>query len=141
MKQAKILSISSKAFIIVSILSLAYVAMLSMLNPRATMNLVGVSLPNTDALSSIRGVYGGVGLTIVISLIYLLIKDILKALAFLTLFWGFYALSRFITIAVDGPLGDFGSQWSVIEMSFCILAGSLFIWQGRLDRSKNVVFL
>jgi hypothetical protein len=96
-----------------------------MINPQGTMDLVQVSLPNNDAISSIRGIYGGVGLAITASLIYLLIKNSQLGLSFLAMFWGFYALSRVVTIFIDGSLGDFGTQWLTIESVFCFLALSL----------------
>ena len=122
MNVKKITKISSQFFIGFSIFSLGYVALLSLLSPQATMDLVSTTLPNTDAISSIRGIYGGVGLVITIQLIYLLIKDLNKGLIFLALFWGAYAVSRLITFMVDGPLGDFGLQWLGIESTFCVLA-------------------
>lgn len=83
MKTTKIVTVCSRVYIGFSILSLGYVALLSLFSPQATMNLVATPLPNTDAISSIRGIYGGVGLVITVQLIYLLIKDMRKALVFL----------------------------------------------------------
>jgi hypothetical protein len=85
------------------------------------MDLVKTNLPNADAMSSIRGIYGGVGLVITFQLVYLLFKDVQKGLLFLSLFWGAYAVSRLITIFTNGALGDFGNQWIVIETTFCVL--------------------
>ncbi|MCP4440056.1 MAG: DUF4345 domain-containing protein [Aureispira sp.] len=127
MNTQKTIRLSSKFFVGFSIFSLAYVSILSILDPQATMNLVNIDLTNNDAISSIRGIYGGVGITIIISLIFLLIKDLPKALIFLALFWGSYAISRIITILVDGGLGDFGKQWLSIESTLCIIAVTLVI--------------
>jgi hypothetical protein len=66
-------------------------------------------------------------MTLVISLVYLLRKDLRKGLAFLMLLWGFYALSRTITIFTEGSLGAFGTQWLVIESVFFGMAATLFI--------------
>jgi len=122
MNTQKIVKISSQIFIGFSAFSLGYVAILSILNPQSTMDLVATTLPNTDAISSIRGIYGGVGFVITIQLIYLLIKDYRKGLLFLSLFWSAYAISRLITIFVDGSLGDFGKQWIIIESTFSVIA-------------------
>lgn len=127
MNAKKITQISSQTYLVFSIVSLAYVALLSLIDPQATMNLVGTTLPNTDALSSIRGIYGGVGMVIVFQLSYWLIKELPKGLLFLTFFWGAYAISRLITIFSDGPLGDFGSQWIVIETTFFLLGVILYL--------------
>ena len=127
MKAQKVVIISSKVFIGFSIFSIAYVSILSLFDPVATMKLVNTTLTNTDAISSIRGVYGGVGLAITISLVYSLIKDYKKGLSFLILFWGGYAISRVITQLVDGPLGDFGNQWLLIESMFSVVALGLFL--------------
>lgn len=121
MDAEKNIKIASKIYIGFSAFSLGYVAILSLISPQSTMNLVATPLPNTDAISSIRGIYGGVGLIITIQLIYLLIKDYKKGLLFLILFWGAYAISRLITMFVDGSLGTFGNQWMVIESTFCVL--------------------
>lgn len=122
MNAQKILKISSQIFIGFSAFSLGYVALLSLFSPQSIMDLVATTLPNTDAISSIRGIYGGVGLVITIQLIYLLMKDYPKGLVFLSLFWGAYALSRLITIFVDGSLGDFGNQWIIVESTFSAIA-------------------
>lgn len=92
-----------------------------MYSPQETMKLVSTTLPNNDAISSIRGVYGGIGFVISIVLIYLLKKNVKHGLIFLTLFWLSYALSRLITIAVDGPLGAFGIQWLTIESVLSVI--------------------
>jgi len=136
MNAFKIIKISSRLYIGFSIFALSYVAILSLINPQATMDLVGTTLPNTDALSSIRGVYGGVGIVITIQLIYLLAKDLHKGLFFLIIFWGAYAISRLITMWVDGPLGEFGSQWLVVESALCFLAIMLFLFFSKFRKNE-----
>ena len=135
MNALKITKISSQTFIVFSIISLGYVALLSLFQPQATMDLVATTLPNTDAISSIRGIYGGVGLVITLQLIYLLIKDLQKGLLFLSLFWGAYAISRFMTILMDGPLGSFGTQWIIIETTFCLLGMGLWFLSNKYLRA------
>jgi Domain of unknown function (DUF4345) len=134
MNAQKIVRISSQIYMGLSILSLMYVSLLSLYSPQTTMSLVSTPLPNTDAVSSIRGIYGGVGLVITITLIYLLLNDLQKGLVFLAFFWFSYAISRLITIWVDGPLGDFGSQWIRIEsgMAFVALVLLLLFRSNRL---------
>lgn len=124
----RFVNISAAVLIIFSAFSLLMVSAMAFFSPQMVMDLVQVKLPNTDAYSSIRGVYGGVGLTIVISLIYLLIKDKRAGLGFLTMLWGFYALSRMITIVNEGPLGDFGSKWLNIEGILFLCAMVLLIF-------------
>ncbi len=131
MNANKTTRIVSKIYIGFSIFSLGYVSILSMYSPQATMDLVQTTLPNNDAISSIRGIYGGVGLVITITLVYLLLRDIKKGLLFLALFWSAYAISRLVTISVDGALGDFGTQWIVIESTLGILAVLLFLLQNK----------
>jgi hypothetical protein len=86
------------------------------------MDLVHVHLGNTDAFSSIRGVYGGVGLTLFISIVYMLVRDVRHGLMFLCMLWGFYAFSRIMTIFAEGSLGAFGTQWLTIESIFFSIA-------------------
>ena len=121
MNKKNIINIASIILIVFSAFSLLMVSIMAFANPQSVMDLVQVKLPNTDSYSSIRGIYGGVGMVIVIQLIYLLIKDRKKGLAFLSLLWGFYALSRLITILADGPLGSFGTQWLQTETVLCVL--------------------
>lgn len=131
MKAQKVLNMFSKGFIGLSSLSLLSVSIMAFASPQSVMDLVEVQLTNTDAFSSIRGVYGGVGLTLFISLIYLLFHDIKKGVVFLCLLWGFYALSRTITIFNEGALGDFGNQWLVIELVLFITALVLLLVNRR----------
>ena len=116
---------AAQGFIILSVLALLSVSLMAFSNPQSVMDLVHVNLGNTDAYSSIRGVYGGVGLTLSISLIYLMRTDINKGLALLSLLWGFYAFSRTLTILIEGTLGDFGQQWLVTESILFVIALAL----------------
>jgi hypothetical protein len=135
--KTKLVRIISKGFILLSGFSLLSVSLMAFYNPQSVMDLVGVLLPNTDAYSSIRGVYGGVGLTIFITLLYTLRKNLLEALGFLSIFWGLYAISRLITIVSEGTLGTFGNQWLGIETLFFCLALSLYI-MNRLKMKKEL---
>lgn len=134
MASQKTMQIVQKVFIGFSVMGLLYVSVLSLFDPQATMALVQVELGNNDAISSIRGIYGGVGMAISASLIYLMMYDRMKALMFLVLFWGMYAFSRFLTIVVNGPLGDFGTQWLTIETVFFVIALGLV----GIARKKSV---
>ncbi len=138
MNTQKMTAIASKGFILLSALSLLSVCLMALTNPQSVMDLVNVKLENNDAISSIRGIYGGVGLALVFSLLYLFFTDVRKGLAFLCLFWGFYALSRIITILVDGSLGDFGTQWLAIE-SILFLFAIVLLSMHRLQFGKTIV--
>lgn len=131
MKSNKAIRAGNYLFAGISILGLASVSLLSLHDPQATMDLVKVKLPNTDALSSIRGIYGGVGMTIVIGLTYLLSSNLTLAVRFLTLFWSSYALSRLTTIFANGPLGDFGNQWMLVESVFSLIGLLLIIGERK----------
>jgi hypothetical protein len=113
-------------FITLSALSLLSVSLMAFVNPQSVMDLVQVTLPNADAYSSIRGVYGGVGATIVITLLYLCYYNHKQGILFLILFWGFYAVSRGITWLNEGALGAFGKQWMMIETTLCLLGLVLY---------------
>ncbi len=122
MRKRKLLSIGTWTLVGISVLGVLSVSLMAFSDPQAVMDLVGVELPNTDAYSSIRGVYGGVGIALVAVLLYLAFTDRRAALGFMALFWGMYAVSRLITIGAEGALGAFGSQWLVIEGTLCVLA-------------------
>jgi hypothetical protein len=102
------------------------------------MDLVQVDLPNNDAYSSIRGVYGGVGLTLCVALVYTMQKNLQESLSLLGILWGSYAASRIITLFNEGQLGAFGNQWMKIELVFFFIALILF----RLNkRSRSLLQL
>lgn len=130
------IKIGSKIYIGFSAFSLGYVAILSLISPQSTMNLVATTLTNTDAISSIRGIYGGVGLVITIQLIYLLLTDYTKGLVFLSLFWAFYAVSRLITLYSDGPLGEFATFWMVNETVFSMIGIGLLLLTKKNQRDE-----
>jgi hypothetical protein len=137
MKAQTIYTVLAKGFMFLSALSLVYVALLAIKNPQAVMDLVSVKLSNNDALSSIRGVYGGVGITLVIVILYLAFYQLHKGLAFISIFWGSYSLSRVITLLVDGPLGNFGNTWLAIETIFCLIGLSLLIFGRKFKSIRN----
>jgi hypothetical protein len=132
MKTTKIVHLASAGLILLSALSLLSVSFMAFANPQAVMDLVQVQLTNNDAFSSIRGVYGGVGLAVGVSLLYLMVKDTGKGLAFLCLLWGFYAASRITTIFVEGSLGNFGKQWLMTESVLFLLAAGLLLARRKM---------
>lgn len=131
MKTEKLIRAASLVFIGISALSLFSVSLMAFSNPQGVMDLVQVQLNNTDAYSSIRGVYGGAGLSITILLIYLMIKDKRTALGFLAMLWGLYALSRLITTFTEGALGAFGNQWLLTESVLFVIAVCLLLFSPK----------
>ncbi|HSJ67539.1 MAG TPA: DUF4345 domain-containing protein [Anditalea sp.] len=127
MKNLKIINFLTKGYILISGLAFLSVSLMALISPQAVMDLVQVQLSNPDAFSSIRGVYGGVGMALFISLIYLMFNNPNQALVFLAMLWGFYAFSRIITIMVEGRLGSFGNQWLFIEGILFLIAIGLYI--------------
>lgn len=136
MKTNRLIPIASNCFIVLSALSLLSVSIMAFHNPQAVMDLVQVKLTNNDAYSSIRGVYGGVGITICISLFYLLKNNVKLGLLFLSMLWGFYACSRITTIIIEGTLGSFGSQWLMIESLLFLIGFTLYSFNRSLTTAK-----
>lgn len=132
MKKTKFVLFAAKGFILLSALSFLSVSIMAWASPQAVMDLVNVQLGNTDALSSIRGVYGGVGLSLFVVLVYLMLRQPVNGLRLLGLLWGFYALSRITTLLHDGALGDFGTRWLTIETIFFILAVMLLAFMPKV---------
>lgn len=136
----KFIPIICKAYLGFSLASILSVSINGLLDPQGVMDLVQVTLPNTDAISSIRGVYGGVGFTVCMCILYLFLHNLEKGVVLLTVFWGSYAISRLITLLSDGPLGTFGQQWLMIESILCLLG--LGIWfASRLRKEKQSFIL
>ena len=127
----------SQGFHILSALALLFVGLSALYNPQSVMDLIAVKLTTTDANSSIRGVYGGGGTTLVIAIIYLMVQDLNKGLILLAMLWGFYAVSRIITIFIDGPLGSFGQQWLVIESTGFAISVLLLFFRTKLITSTT----
>ncbi|PQJ11936.1 DUF4345 domain-containing protein [Flavipsychrobacter stenotrophus] len=127
MNKQKVVTIAARIFMGLSAFSLLYVSVMALCSPQAVMDLVQVKLSNADAFSSIRGIYGGVGLTITVSVVYMLVKDVQKGLVFLCMLWGFYALSRIITIYTEGSLGAFGTQCLKMESFFFVISVALLV--------------
>lgn len=136
MKKHKLLRFTSAGLIGFSAFAILMVSVMAFQNPQKVMDLVQVNLPNNDAFSSIRGVYGGVGFTIFITLIYLAFKDHTKGLAFGSILWGSYALSRLMTISIEGPLGAFGTQWLYTESFLCIASVVLLLIRVKLQEKE-----
>ncbi|TWI81341.1 uncharacterized protein DUF4345 [Lacibacter cauensis] len=139
MKKYKLLRFTSAGLIGFSAFAILMVSVMAFQNPQKVMDLVQVTLPNNDAFSSIRGVYGGVGLTIAISLVYLAFKDHTKGLVFASILWGSYALSRLMTISMEGPLGAFGTQWLYIESFLCVASVILLIIRVKLLENESAL--
>ncbi len=133
MKANKTTSRIATAYVLFSATNIFSVSAMAFFSPQAVMDLVSTNLPNTDAISSIRGVYGGVGLCIVIGLLHTLRRSLAQSLSFLLLFWGLYATSRLVTLLADGPLGNFGWRWLAIE---AFLAVAAFALRYRLGRQQ-----
>lgn len=121
----------------ISALGVLSVSIMAFFDPQSVMDLVQVKLTSTDAFSSIRGVYGGAGLTIAITMIVLARKNFRDALLFIALLWGSYAISRLITIMAEGPLGSFGTQWIIIEGILTLSAILLYIRTGNENGIKK----
>jgi hypothetical protein len=136
MKKTKLFNVLSVSLLVFSAFSIFLVSVMALQSPQSVMDLVQVKLENNDAASSIRGVYGGVGITIVTALLYLAFKDIRKGLQFIAILWGSYAASRLITLMVEGPLGDFGKQWLIIESILFLMSVILLL----LRPKKAVLF-
>jgi hypothetical protein len=132
--KSKTITVFSKGFILLSAISFLSVSLMAFYNPQSVMDLVNVQLQNNDAYSSIRGVYGGVGLALFISLIYSMQKNRLQGLGLLCLLWGFYSFSRIFTIYNEGALGSFGYQWLLIESIFFIVSFALYIINRRKEK-------
>jgi hypothetical protein len=59
MTKKKKVYLTSQGFVVMSVLCLLSVSIMAFYNPQSVMDLVQVTLPNNDAFSSIRGIYGG----------------------------------------------------------------------------------
>ncbi|ANH82080.1 hypothetical protein A8C56_14850 [Niabella ginsenosidivorans] len=121
-------------------LSVLYISILAWANPGAVMKFVEVELNNNDALSSIRGVYGGVGFFLIGVALIISIRNLQHGLLFFTAFWLMYAVCRLLTIYIDGPLGAFGNTWLKIELTFGLLSWVLYLLRRYVLKIKITRF-
>jgi nitrate reductase gamma subunit len=133
----KIIRFFSISFIGLSVLSILSVSIMAFADPQKVMDLVQVKLTNNDAYSSIRGVFGGVGISIIAMILFVSRQKLTNGLWMLAILWGMYSLSRIVTIAVEGSLGSFGKQWLIIEATFTIIAVALASLKSNSSTVKN----
>lgn len=132
MKKTKnVLAVVSRGYIVFCCLSLGAVSVMALFSPQSVMDMVAVRLDNSDAISSIRGVYGGVGCTLIFTLLWLQRRQLEMSLSMLAMLWGSYVLSRLITLMTEGNLGAFARQWLAIESVLFIAASVLWALQKR----------
>lgn len=127
MKTNKLLEAATWIIVAISALGTLSVSIMALFDPVGVMALVHTPLDNTDAFSSIRGVFGGAGIALATAIVWIFRRDRTAGVGFLALFWGNYALCRAITIVMDGPLGDFGNQWIGIESTLAVFAGVVYV--------------
>ena len=118
----KLLNAATWGGVSVSAMGTLSVSIMALFDPEGVMAMVRTPLENTDAYSSIRGAFGGVGITLSVVMAWVFRRDRTTGVGFLALFWGNYALCRTLTIAMDGPLGAFGNQWIGIESGLALCA-------------------
>lgn len=141
MQNNRIIGPATWAVVAVSALGTLSVSLMALLDPKGVMALVHTPLDNTDAYSSVRGVFGGVGITLAAIMVWVFRRDRTAALGFIALFWGNYALCRALTIAMDGPLGDFGSQWIGIETTLAVCALVVYMLRRRTGMANGALAL
>ncbi len=127
MKTNKLREAATWIIVAISALGTLSVSIMALFDPVGVMALVHTPLDNTDAFSSIRGVFGGAGIALAAAIVWIFRRDRTAGVGFLALFWGNYALCRALTIVVDGPLGDFGNQWIGIESTLAVFAAVVYV--------------
>lgn len=137
MKNNRIIDIATWTIVLISALGTLSVSLMALIDPHGVMAMVHTPLDNTDAYSSVRGVFGGVGLTLAAIMVWVFRRDRTAGLGFIALFWGNYAICRALTIAMDGPLGAFGSQWIVIETTLALAALALYMARKRVGKAHQ----
>lgn len=137
MKNNRIIDIATWAIVLISALGTLSVSLMALIDPQGVMAMVHTPLDNADAYSSVRGVFGGVGLTLAAIMVWVFRRDRTAGLGFIALFWGNYALCRALTIAMDGPLGAFGGQWIVIETMLALAALALYVVRKRAVKAHQ----
>lgn len=139
MNTSKFLEFATWTIVAISALGTLSMSLTALLAPAGLMALVHTPLDNTDAFSSIRGVFGGVGITLAAAMVWIFRRDRTAAMGFLAMFWGNYALCRTLTIVMDGPLGDFGNQWIGIEATLAVLSAVVYVLRRKAMRPRRTL--
>lgn len=128
----KLFRILTAALVGVATLGFLAVAIQAFINPQLVMDLVQTHLPNADARSSIRGLYGGVNVGLSALLVLGLIRRQPRlSLWLLFAITGGYVVGRVANLMDDGPAGPFASTWLIIETFFFLGSGALLFWSRR----------
>jgi len=118
-------------FLALTGLAFANVGVQALLDPRAVVAAVEMTLENASSLSTIRAVYGGMHLMFGLFCIFGAFKARLPALGLLMLYSGGYVVGRLTSYVVDGAPNAFVSQWMVTESVTFIISASLYVALSR----------
>lgn len=101
--------------------------------PSELLAVVGIPLDNPSALSSIRGIYGGLHIAFGAMMLWSLLKNPSVALLFVVIYTGGFTLGRWTAFALDGQPNAFVTTWMFVE-PVCGLV-SWFLWSRLQQKS------
>lgn len=118
-------------FLALTGLAFANVGVQALLDPRAVVAAVEMTLENASSLSTIRAVYGGMHLAFGLFCFYGAFKARLPALGLLMLYSAGYVVGRLTSYFIDGAPNAFVSQWLVMEVATFLISASLYVALSR----------
>ncbi len=127
----KIASRITLVFLALTGLAFANVGVQALLDPRAVVAAVEMTLENASSLSTIRAVYGGMHLAFGLFCFYGAFKAQRPALGLLMLYSGGYVVGRLTSYVADGAPNAFVGQWLVMESVTFIISAALYVTLSR----------
>jgi hypothetical protein len=121
----KIIKLSTRIFLGLMALAFCKVGIEALVNPVPVLANVQIELLNTNALSSMRAVYGGMHFVFGLFCLYGIFKNPASALGLIVLYTAGFVLGRLTGIIVDGTPDEFVTSWLATETVSLLIAGFL----------------
>ena len=117
------------ARIFLGLIALAFlkVGIETMVDPRAVLANVDISLETSSALSSMRAVYGGMHFVFGALCVYTIFKNVISGLGLVALYTLGFAIGRISGIILDGTPNQFVVTWLITEIAAFAIAVFLLL--------------
>jgi hypothetical protein len=117
----------TQVFLALTGLAFANVGVQALLDPKAVVAAVEMTLENASSMSTIRAVYGGMHLAFGLFCFYGAFRAQRPALGLLMLYAGGYVFGRVVSYVADGAPNAFVSQWLITETATLLIASTLYV--------------
>ena len=138
MKTVKIITFTSRIFILIAALYMLSIGILAIFSPLSIIDFVHINMLKHGSFFAISGVYGAGSLLIFILLMYFMASNPDNGLLTLLIYCGIYASIRVMTLFLEGVIGEKESQWLILEFFLFLVSLGLF---SALEISKTTEYI